>query len=322
MADLELEFPMMRYDITMPLLEGRVKIEGVKLKPVPAGHVMVFNDDPVLREGNFGLVDLNVGYLLPAIDAGWEITALPVFSKRKPCYQYVFVRSDVIKSPKDLEGKRIGTRSYPTGLTTWNQGLLEERYGVDHRKLHWRAAMPKFFPIHDNKTDISFDLDPKKSMSQVLFDGDVDAIISDISDTKMLGELLSHPKVKRLWPNYMEDDEKLYRETGLFTPVHIMILSRKLHRAHPGLARKLYDAFEQAKELAYTDLLNERGGFAVVYLRERFEEQRERWGDPWKYGFKANRGTIDTYAKYCLQQGLIRGPIPNEQVFAEGTLDT
>ena len=28
---LEIEFPVMRYDITMPLLEGRVAIDGVKL---------------------------------------------------------------------------------------------------------------------------------------------------------------------------------------------------------------------------------------------------------------------------------------------------
>ena len=33
---LEIEFPVMRYDITMPLLEGRVPIDGVTLKPVKA----------------------------------------------------------------------------------------------------------------------------------------------------------------------------------------------------------------------------------------------------------------------------------------------
>jgi hypothetical protein len=31
---IEVEFPVMRYDITLPLLEGRVPIDGVKLKPV------------------------------------------------------------------------------------------------------------------------------------------------------------------------------------------------------------------------------------------------------------------------------------------------
>jgi hypothetical protein len=37
---LEIEFPVMRYDITMPLLEGRVAIDGVKLKPVKSSSMI------------------------------------------------------------------------------------------------------------------------------------------------------------------------------------------------------------------------------------------------------------------------------------------
>jgi 4,5-dihydroxyphthalate decarboxylase len=321
--ELEIEFPIMRYDITMPLLEGRVPIEGVSLRNVPSANTMVFRDVPALREGNFGLCDLNVGYLLPAIDAGWEITALPVFSKRKPSYQYIFIRNDVgIESPKDLEGKRIGTRSYPTGLTIWNQGLLQERYGVDHSKLQWRAAMELFFPIHDDSTHITVDLDPKKSAADILIDGDVDAIITDISDIKMLNRMTSHPQLRRLFPNYEEEDERLFRETGIFAPVHLMVMSKKLDREHPGLARKLFDAFSQAKELAYTDILNERGGFSVPYLRERFEAEQQRWGDLWKYGIDANRGMLETFFRYNVEQGMVRAPLSLDQVFAASTMDT
>ena len=321
--ELEIEFPIMRYDITMPLLEGRIPIEGVRLKPVPSANTMVFRDVPALREGSFGLCDLNLGYLLPAIDAGWEITALPVFSKRKPSYQYIFIRNDVgIESPKDLAGKRIGTRSYPTALTIWNQGLLEERYGVDHSQLQWHAAVELFFPIHDDASQIQVDLDPQKSAADILIDGDVDAVITDISDIKMLNRMVSHPKLRRLFPNYQEEDEQLYRETGIFAPVHLMVMSRKLEREHPGLAGKLYDAFEKAKEQAYTDILNERGGFSVLYLREQLEAQQQRWGDPFRYGINANRGMLDTFFRYNAQQGLVRAPLALDQVFSKETMDT
>ena len=37
---LEIEFPVMRYDITMPLLEGRVPIDGVTLKPVKSSSMI------------------------------------------------------------------------------------------------------------------------------------------------------------------------------------------------------------------------------------------------------------------------------------------
>ena len=37
---LEIEFPMMRYDITMPILEGRVAIDGVQLRPVKSSSMI------------------------------------------------------------------------------------------------------------------------------------------------------------------------------------------------------------------------------------------------------------------------------------------
>jgi 4,5-dihydroxyphthalate decarboxylase len=128
---LELQVPSMTYDIMRPLLENRVPIEGVSLK-IGQAPVMVYKDEPTLREGDFGLADLNLGYWPQAIEAGWELTALPVFSKRKGAYQFIFVRADRgINSPKDLEGKRVASRSYGTSLTIWARGLLQHRFGVD-----------------------------------------------------------------------------------------------------------------------------------------------------------------------------------------------
>ena len=128
---LEIEFPVMRYDITLPLIEGRVPIDGFTLKPVKSSS-MVNKEDPKMMSGDFGLMDLNIGYFLPAIEAGWEIIGLPVFSKRKPVYQLIFCHADsAIRSPKDLDGKRIGSRTYRTALTAWARGMLKERYDVD-----------------------------------------------------------------------------------------------------------------------------------------------------------------------------------------------
>ena len=96
---LEVELPVMRYDITMPLLEGKVAVEGLKFKPVKASS-MVSKEDPMLKSGDFGLRDLNVGYFLPAIEAGWQLIGLPVFSKRKPVYQLIFCQ------PASIAGRK------------------------------------------------------------------------------------------------------------------------------------------------------------------------------------------------------------------------
>ena len=146
---LEIEFPVMRYDITMPLLEGRVPIEGVTLKPVKSSS-MINKEDPKLKAGDFGLMDLNIGYLLPAIEAGWEIVGLPVFSKRKPVYQLIFYHADAgIRSPKDLAGKRIGSRTYRTALTVWARGLLQRTLRSGLSKVTWVLQAKEVFPVHD-----------------------------------------------------------------------------------------------------------------------------------------------------------------------------
>ena len=318
---LEVEFPVMRYDITLPLLEGRVAIDGVKLKPVKASS-MINKQEPKLIAGAFGLMDLNIGYFLPAIEAGWEIIGLPVFSKRKPAYQLIFVHADSgINAPKDLAGKRIGSRTYRTALTVWARGLLKEHYGVDFSNVQWLLQAKEVFPVYDTKAKIDY-VDESKNMSQRLIAGELDAIITDISDTKMFENLESNPKIKRLFPDYLAEDQKLYRQTGNFTPVHMIVMSRKLDRDHPEIAGKFYAAFEKAKAIAYDDILSDRGGFSVVYLREQLKQQREIWGDPWKYGIEANRSTVDAFVKYNVEQGMIRTAPTYKQMFAASTLDT
>ncbi len=320
---MELSFPIMRYDHTMPLLEGRVKIDGVELRPVRTNS-MVFNDVPELREGNFGLWDLNMGYVLPAIEAGWELIGLPVFSKRKPVYTFLFCRADAgINTPKDLEGKRIGSNSYPTSITIWLQGLLQHRHGVDISKLQWVTSSPRrVFPLHKAEPKVEAAENPKKSPVTRLLEGEVDAIITDISDGKAFRTLEQDRSIKRLFPNYVEEDLRLYRETGIYTTMHQMVMSKKLDRSNPDLAEKLFTAFEVAKKLAYEDILNDRGGFSVVYLRERLEEQIKEWGDPWKYGVKANQSTIDTYLAYNAEQGITSKKLSPQDFFAAGTLET
>jgi len=147
-------------------------------------------------------------------------------------------------------------------------------------------------------------------------------MITDISDTTMFDNLEHHPKIKRLFPDYLQEDLDLYNDTGIFTPVHMIVMSRKLERDRPDLAGKFYAAFEKAKALAYDDILSDRGGFSVVYLREQLKEQLAKWGDPWKYGIKSNQTSIDAFIKYNVEQGMIRKAPTYAEIFAAGTLDT
>src|SRR5581483_12279643 len=92
-AEIRVGVPRMRYELVRPLLDGKIAIDGVKLQKVDTLPV-IYEELPDLKQGDFGLCDLNIGYLLPAIEAGWQITAIPVFTSRSSAYQNIYVRAD------------------------------------------------------------------------------------------------------------------------------------------------------------------------------------------------------------------------------------
>jgi 4,5-dihydroxyphthalate decarboxylase len=311
----------MRYDIVQPLLDGRVTVEGVTFKPFKTSS-MVFTDIPQLRTGDFDLWELNWGYFLPALEAGWKLIGLPVFPKRKPAYQYIFCRTDAqIHSPKDLEGKTVATSQYRIVVDIWIRGLLKHKHGVDASKLKWLSLRDDIFPIHDKTVHIEIAKGDKNPVDR-LMDGEVDAIITDISDVKLFDTLENNPKVNRLFPDYADRDHSFYKETGIYAPMHLIVMSEELDRKQPDLAGKIYAAFERAKKVAYDDILSDMAGFTVVNLREKMKQQMDAWGDPFKYGLAANKDTIETFNRYNLEQGLVRSVVPLDRQFAASTLDS
>jgi 4,5-dihydroxyphthalate decarboxylase len=311
----------MRYDVTLPLMDGRVTVDGIPLIPAKTSS-MVMQDVPDLRSGRFGVWDLNMGFWLPAIEAGWDLVALPVFPKRKSALQFIFCRVDAnIHSPQDLAGKRVGTRQYRTSVTLWARGLLHDHYGVDVGTIRWFAQVRDVFPHHDQNAHITY-LDDKRSMVDLLLAGEVDAIMTDISDAGLFDRLESNSAITRLFPEYPTTDLAMFRETGIYPPMHVMVMSGQLNRDNPDLAAKLFDAFQRSKAMAYDEIAGDRAGFSVVYLRERFKEQQALWGDPYAYGVQANRRMIDAFIRYNHEQGAIRSPLAYDRIFAAGTLDS
>ena len=320
--ELEIQIPWMRYDVTLPLIEGRVPIEGVKLAPsrsAPNGTVL--SADSPLATGDFGLVDLNMANWLPAIESGWELVGLPVFSKRKHLYTYLFCRADSgISTPKDLEGKRVLSSISSSAVAIWLKALLQHRHGVDIESITW-VSIREQWPLHNHRWKIEY-LERRKSVADALLDGEVDATMADVSDRRLYEILENNPNIKRLFPNYLQEAKRFYQETGIYTPVHMIVMSKKLDQKHPDLAAKLYAAFETARRLADEDILSDRAGFSVMDLRERLLEQRREWGDLFPHGITANKTTIDTFASYCYQHGIVKSTYTYEQMFAASTLDT
>jgi 4,5-dihydroxyphthalate decarboxylase len=321
-TDLEIQIPWLRYDITMPLIEGRVPIEGVKLVPNRAApNGTVFGQDSPHKTGDFGLVDLNMANWMPAIEAGWELVGLPVFPKRKHLYTYLFCRADSgIATPKDLEGRRVLSSITSSAVGIWWHYLLEKRHGVDLSRITWVSPREQW-PIHGWRWKME-PLAGRKSALEVLVDGDAEAVMVDISDRKLSHALENDPRIMRLFPDYLGEAKRFHEESGILPPVHMIVMSRKLDRDFPELAGKLVAAFDQAKQLGYGDILDDRSGLGLIDLRERFLAQQGAWGDPFPHGLAANRRALDIFITHCREHGLVKNDLGYEKLLAASTLAT
>ena len=312
--------PNFRQDWILPLRTGRVELEGVNLSWTgPHENADLFND-PKFKNGEFGLLDTNLGDVIPAIDAGWDFVCLPVLIKRKPVFNYFWVRTDRgINSPKDLEGKTIAATSWGV-VTTFSRGFLEHDFGVDLSKVKWIVG-PSRWPLY-KQVQVDFPAERKRP-EQRLLEGEADARTGDITDAKAWADLEGSPQVRRLFPDYQEVHKKMYKERGILTPSHIILMGGKTHRDNPGLSRRIYDAFLKSHETAYSDLLGDGTSYSLIMdARELVKDQMKEMGDPWKPGIKANKNTMDTLLDFYYEQGQTQKRLSFEQVFANDTLDT
>ena len=79
--------------------------------------------------------------------------AIPVFASRLFRHGFIFFnRKAGIRTPKDLEGKRVGVPLYTMSAAIWIRGLLQHEYGVDLSKVRWVQGALKQPGAHGSPT--------------------------------------------------------------------------------------------------------------------------------------------------------------------------
>jgi 4,5-dihydroxyphthalate decarboxylase len=313
-----LTFACGMYDRTLPLQTGEVQPDGIDLN-------FVVNNDPrdifdrMAGRQEFDLSEMSSSEFISGFDSGRSpFVALPVFPSRVFRHGFLFVHGG-IRSPRDLEGGRIGVPLYTMTAAIWMRGLLQD-YGVDLSKITWvqgalhrpgkhgdatAAPLLRPIPIEQNATN--------KSLAQLLADREIDAIMS----SQRIAGLGTNPNIRRLFPDYPEAEKDYYRRTKIFPIMHLIVIRRAAYEANPFIAQSLYDAFEAAKARAIVLMREVRAlRYMLPWMGAEIEQIDELFGgDAFPYGVEPNRRTLEALVKYMADQGFIRAPIPIEQLF-------
>ena len=304
------------YDRTRPLIDGRVKPEGIALK-ANTSWIGDFCTRPVYED--YDAAEMSFSWYVAARDRGEPCVAIPIFPLRMAVWAYVFVRADSnITKPSDLIGKRIGAQGYRYTVNLWLRGIFKEHYGFAPEQATWITNEPEGagYVIPKN---VKVEIRKDKSPEQKLKDGEVDAIwCTSVTPAFERGESW----VRRLFPDCQGEMQRFVQRTGIMPITHTLVLKKQLAEREPWIAENLFRVFVDAQKAADEVLQDDPKRFS--YLDSVFvqEQQKAAYGaNPYQHGLKPNRKIVEAFVRYAHDQGYISRRIPVEELFAPGTLD-
>jgi len=308
MGDLSLTISIFNHGQWDALRDGSVGAEGIALEHVNLGSPY----RPMVRDLAFDIAEVALTTYVCAKSFDVPITAIPIFSNRDVTMTPVVynARSGITK-PKELEGKRVGLRSYTVTNNTQCRGLLAYEFGVDTAKVTWVVADDAHVAQYKNPENVEYA--PKgTSLEEMLVAGEIDAGIQ--LRAKIGGDiqyLITEEEADRV-------GMKFFRESGVYPIGHVMTIRDDVLAANPWVGPAMFRAFLESKDhyMVGLDAKPEPSKRDAQAIRNR----EIYGGDPFPMGLEANRKSLEGMIKIYVEQRIIPASIEVDGLFAANTL--
>ena len=312
-TDVTLTLAIAEYDRTRPIIDGRVKPDGIKLD-IDCAWIGDFCHYPVYEK--YDIAEMSFSWYVAARLRGEPVIALPVFPLRMAVHGYLFCRSDdPFTGPRDLIGKRIASTGYRYTVNLWMRGIMKDQYGVAPEQMHWVTNEPEGAGVEIPK-GIDFTIVKDKSPDELLFARAADAVVGAvIPQSFQRGDA----RIRRIFSDTCAEMRGYFKKTGIFPITHVIVMKESLAREQPWIAENLVHAFRRSQQLC-DELNDEPKRHSTPESVFILEEQRAAYGAPWKHGLEPNRHVVETFVRYAHEQGYIPRRPAIEEFFAPNTL--
>src|SRR5256886_12742185 len=178
----------------------------------------------MVRGLEFDICEMAITTYICARAHGNRMTAVPIFLVRAFHHGAILVNTKSgIKTPKDLEGKRVGVnRGYTVTTGVWARGILQQEYGVDLSKITWVLSGDEHVAEYVPPKNV-VPIEKGKKMADMLASGELVAAI---------GVEIEHPDVKPLIPNALEAGLAAHKRNGHYPINHTVVIRDEIGRAH------------------------------------------------------------------------------------------
>jgi 4,5-dihydroxyphthalate decarboxylase len=246
----------------------------------------------VVRDLEFDVAELAIVTFLMAKAHGKPLVLVPTVVLGR--FQHPFLVYNAARgamTPRDLNGKRVGIRSYSVTTVTWVRGILANDYGVDLDSIKWVTFEDAHVAEFRDPPGVERAA-PGKALEAMLLAGEIDAAIigGAIPEGSPLKTLIADPAAAaKAWQ----------AKNNAIQINHMVVVKDTVSRANPRAVQELYRLLSESKHAAGIP----RPGEVDV--------------NP--FGVAANRHNLEIAIDYVFQQRLIPRRFTVDELFDDVT---
>src|ERR1700738_5051614 len=195
--------------------------------------------NPMVRDGAFDVSEMAIVTYLMVKSFGKPMVLLPnvVLARFQHAYALYNAKQGMLK-PADLNGKRVGIRSFTPTTGAWLRGILANDYGVDLDSIDWVT----FEDAHVAEfRDTTKRAPAGKEIIQMLLDGELDVV---------LGEKVDRPGLMPLFPDAAAEEKSWFAKHKVVPINHMVVVSANLSKDHPEAVREVFRLLQTSAALA------------------------------------------------------------------------
>ena len=169
----------------------------------------------VVRDLEFDVAELAIMTFLLAKAHGKPLQLLPAVLTARFQHPYLVCAQPI--GPHQLEGRRVGQRSYSVTTATWVRGILAEDFGVDLGRVKWVTFEEPH--VAEFRDPANVERAPAgKDMMAMLLAGELDAAI--------VGEVPKDERIKPVIPDPAAAAQAWKKKHGAIQINHMVVVKR------------------------------------------------------------------------------------------------
>ena len=184
---------------------------------------------PMVREAAFDVSEMAIVTYLMAKGFNKPMVLLPnvVVARFQHGHALYNAKRGTLK-PSDLNGKRIGIRSFTTTTGAWLRGILANDCSIDLNSIDWVT----FEDAHVAEfRDTTKRAPAGKQIIPMLVDGELDAA---------LGEKSEHADLKPLFADVAAEEKAWFAKHKVVPINHMVVVKQGLSEKHPDVVREVH----------------------------------------------------------------------------------